>query len=335
MLRSLRSVVVAIAAALSLAACGGGDDDARSSAREVLEQTFGATAERIDNARLSGSVTLEPAGLLAVGGPIELRMSGPYAAARRGQIARLRLSLRALLANQRFEGALLSTGRRAYLRLDDRTYEIDRAFVARLRELSDEPRDPGRRTTFGLAPLRWVEQPELRGSERIGGVQTTRVAGEIDVARLLADLAQLLERADFDLLTPQLRRELVTAVDGATVEIWSGAQDRIVRQLRAVVDFSFKDGQPRLIPGLEGGTITLRLRLDDVNATTVDVSAPRAARPFRELADGGLGTFLQGLGSAINGGTSGGDGGAAFLRCLLAADGRSEQIVRCASRLAP
>ncbi len=135
------------------------------------------------------------------------------------------------------------------------------------------------------------------------------------------------------LLTPELRTQIAGAVKSTKVDVWTGTTDNILRQLVAVIDFAFKTGTSP-IPGLDGGRVTLRLRLDGVNATTVKPAAPRNARPLSDLTgEGGLGALLSGLAAGVLGGTGGGDGGDAFLKCLSSASGATADIVECTSKL--
>jgi hypothetical protein len=100
------------------------------------------------------------------------------------------------------------------------------------------------------------------------------------------------------LLTPELRKQIEDAVKATKVDVWSGAEDQILRQLAVVVDFAFKKGASP-ITGLDGGKISLRVRLDRVNATTVDPVVPKHARPLSELlSHDDLGALLSGLGIA-------------------------------------
>ena len=79
-----------------------------------------------------------------------------------------------------------------------------------------------------------------------------------------------------------------------------------MRQLAVVVDFAFKQGTAP-ITGLDGGRISLRVRLDRVNATAVEPVAPKRARPLSELFENG--GLLSGAGPAIPGAAGAGDGG--------------------------
>ena len=174
---------------------------------------------------------------------------------------------------------------------------------------------------------------------RVGGAETERIGGTVNVPRLLADLGTLLDKAGgtgSSFLDPQLRAQIGDAVKSAKADVWTGAEDKLLRQLAVVVTFAFKDASQSPIPGLDGGRITLRARLDDVNGAAVKIATPARARPLAQLTGkGGLNRFLQGIGAGITGGVGPGETGAALLRCVTQAGGSSTEVVRCTSKLAP
>jgi hypothetical protein len=340
-LRALLVVACGLLCAALLAACGSSDTTSDAAAERTLEQTFGSSSTSIERGRVAATLRLEPEGLLKLGGPISVRLTGPFAAPSRRDLPRFDLAFLATLAGQRFSGSAISTGTKGFLKLDDRTYAVDDAFVAKLRKgLGTAAAEPqAGLKSLGIDPLRWITGPERKGEERVAGVDTLRIGGDVNVSRLLADLGTLLDKAGgagASLLTPELRKQIADAVKSAKVDVWTGAEDKLLRQLAVVVTFAFEDGSQSPIPGLDGGRITLRARLDDVNGAPVRVSAPKSARPLSALTGkGGLSTFLQGVGAGVTGGVGPGDDGAAFLRCLTQAGGVSAEIVRCASKLSP
>lgn len=339
-LRALLVLVCCGLCALLVASCGGSDDSGDAAAERTLQQTFGTSAKSIDRGRVAATLRLDPEGLLKLGGPISVRLSGPFAAPRRHDLPRFDLAFLATLAGQHFRGSAISTGTKGFLELDGRPYAIDDAFVAKLRKgLGTAAAQPQTGLkALGIDPLRWIENPERKGQERIAGVETERIGGTVDVPRLLADLDTLLQRAGgtgAGIFTPQLRTQIGDAVKSAKADVWTDADDKLVRQLAVVVTFAFKDASQSPIPGLEGGRLSLRARLDDINGAPVRISAPNDARPLAQLTgEGGLNTFLQGIGAGITGGVGPGAAGAALLRCVTQADGTSAEVVRCASKLA-
>ena len=333
--RAASALVVAALCAGLLAACGDAETTASSpAARATLAETFAATS-KLRSARVDGRMRLEPDGLVSLGGPIVLSATGPVAAPAAGKGPRFDLAFAAALGGRSFRGGARSTGSRAYLRLDDRSY----ALGGHATRSAHRKARRGALAVIGLDPTRWVKDPQTKaGSPAIDGVETIAVAGKLDVARMLADIARLFDGdlAGGGLLTPKLRAQLAGAVKTATVEIAAGTDDRILRRLTAAIDFTFPKGEQPPITGLDGGKIDLRLNLTGVNATTFHVDKPANARPLSELfGDGGLQALLKGLGASFGGGAGPGDGGAAFLRCIEAAHGRSAAVARCASQLEP
>jgi len=315
-----------------LAACGDSDRQAAGSGSSALDETLAATS-KLHNGRVDGRLQLAPDGLLSLGGPIVLTVSGPFASPAAGTGPRFDLRMSAAIGGGAFEARASSTGRRAFLRVDGDDYALGRHDSS-----ATKKQRSGALASLGLNPAAWMKDPQAKGSATIDGVATDRISGELDVQRSLADIATLLDGdgAGEGLLTPKLRKQIVDAVTSAKVELWTGSRDRILRQLTAAIDFAFADGAERPITGLDGGRINLRLRLTGVDATTFDVATPKNARPLSQLVgDGGLGGLLSAIGGSFGGAAGPGDGGAAFLRCITAAGGKSAAVMRCASRLTP
>ena len=341
--RSLRHVLAALACLALCGAlvvgCGGDDDKGEVSAQELLDQTFGSGAAAIDNGRLNLDFQLDPKGLLALGGPIKLTLDGPFSSPNAGQLPHFDADFAATLARMVFRGNVLSTGRAAFVELDGTSYKIDREFVTKLREgLADAAgsEQPGLKA-LGVDPLRWVSGAQVRGEERIAGVETTRVAGNVAVAKLLEDIDRLLTKAGGSgdgggLLSPKIRMQIDDAVKTAKVDIWTGTDDKILRQLAVRIDFAFEGGE-KPISGLDGGRINLRLRLTDVNETKLSVIAPADAKPLADLTGGGIGDFFSGIGNGLTG-KGGSLTSAAFLSCITQSGENSATLVRCISKLA-
>ena len=335
--RALIVLACALPCATALAACGddggGGSAPKATGARATLEKTFGASSTSIDRARVDADLKLAPEGLLKLGGPIALKITGPFAAPTATAPPRFDLAFLATLGGQQFRGGALSTGTRSFLRLDDQ------AFTLGGRERKDgsgsDKKHPGL-TVLGIDPLRWVTSVRDAGSERVAGVETTHLTGNVDAQRLLADVGTLLDKAGGkagSILSPALLTQIGDAVTSAKVDIWTGAGDSIVRQLAVAVRFAFKAAQSPIV-GLDGGRLSLRVRLDDVNGAPVKVSAPADSRPLTDVTgEGGLGALLGGIGAGITGGLGG--GAVELVGCVTNAHGSAVELVRCVSKLAP
>jgi hypothetical protein len=334
--RVLIVIACALLSATAIAACGddgdGGSATKAGGPRATLEQTFGETATSIDSAKLDAALKLEPEGLLKLGGPIAMQINGPFAAPTASSPSRFDLALLATLGGQKFEGGALSTGTHSYLRLDDRTYSLGASSHP---PTNSADKHPGLQA-LGIDPLRWVTNVREKGSERIAGVQTKHLTGDVNAKLMLADIGKLLDKAGGKpgaILSPELLAQIGDAVTRAKVDIWTGADDSILRRLAVDARFAFEQAQSPIV-GLDGGRLTFRVSLDDVNATPVKVTAPTGARPLSEVTgEGGLGAFLGGLGTGITGGIGG--GAIELVGCVTHAQGSAVELVRCVSKLAP
>ena len=128
-----------------------------------------------------------------------------------------------------------------------------------------------------------------------------------------------------DRLTDEEKQQTADAVERLDVEIYTGADDRILRRL--VVDVGLRAPEGEAQAGAQSVDIRFDLQLLDVNEDQ-DIEAPSGAKPFKELV-----AQLEGLGLGNLGLGGGGSGarrrrrGPGEPRALLAVHpgGRGEQ----------
>ena len=129
-------------------------------------------------------------------------------------------------------------------------------------------------------------------------------------------------------LTDEEKQQTADAVERLDVEIYTGADDRILRRL--VVDLRLQ------APEREAQSVEVRLDLQllEVNEDQ-DIEAPSGAKPFAELVAQleGLGLGNLGLGGAGRGGAGGG-GGARTRRTSSATRSASSRPPATATRSA-
>lgn len=307
-LRAVTLLACVLACAPVLAGCGG-DGSESTGAKRLLEQTFDTTAAAVKSGRLNVDATLEPEGLLALGGPVTLRITGPFAVSRATGLASFDLDAQAWIAGRRLPAGAVSDGQRVYLKLDGDHYALDETFLDKLR--SGE--GAAGIVSLGIDPRRWITDAQEKGMEQVGGVETVRIAGGIDVPKLLADVEKVVGTLPLsERGSAQQRKQIADAVKSAGVEVWSGKEDKILRQLRVRVQFDFPAGTRPPVAGLDKGKIELRARIDDVNGVTAKISAPARSRPFSELPDTGV---------------------AGLVKCITEAVGQGRSVALCAARL--
>jgi hypothetical protein len=322
-LRSLLALLACIFVAAGLAACGDDDDDgtpvdADTDAATVLDRTFADDREIesavIDlrfsfNVRRGGDASTFKAQLE---GPVDSAGDGLPVFDLQG---RLRSDSPRRTVNQ--SGGAISTGDAAFVSYKGATYEVDPQTFESLTgafEQSNEASDEQGEAPEGLPAIRdFLTDVENEGTEDVEGVETVHVSGAVDVDGLIDRIRPLATGASAlgiggQIPSPEELDGLGRLVRSASFDVWSGAEDNLLRRFTAVIELDQPGGS---------GTAEVRfgITLAEVNEPQ-EVEAPEDARPLSELLNelgvGGLG--FGGLGGGglpgIPGGGSGGGGGA-------------------------
>jgi hypothetical protein len=159
------------------------------------------------------------------------------------------------------------TGDRGFVMTDGKAYEVPAVLVQQLGSTVG--------TTFkGPLPqlelTKWISNPRNAGLATVDGVSTVKITGDVDVARMSRDLSQLTGALG---VAGGGQLNLAPAVKNAKVEVYTGADDYILR--RIVVKGDVK-GDPSVF---------------DLTLTKIGqpqpITAPANPRPFSELLAAG------------------------------------------------
>jgi hypothetical protein len=298
----LMRFLVGLLAAVALVTVGcGTDGPERVSANTDASALLRSTVQNLSNVK-SATVDLK---LTAPHGTA--RLTGPFAAAEaKGELPRFALNA-TLTSGARTESAGATwTGEKGYATLDGVSYEVPsllvQSFGGSLQQASPQT---------ALDVSRWVTNPRNEGAADVAGVETVKLTGGVDVKAFLADVEKLsaslgslqgmLGGGGHKLsLTPADRRQAADAVKDGTVEVYTGAEDSILRRLVVSATIEGKpvpSGRPSDSAGATmpvpsgrpsdsaGATtrVSLELTLAKVGED-VSISDVRGARPFSELA---------------------------------------------------
>lgn len=255
---------------LLLVGCGGDD------AAQVVRETQAKLGE-IRSGQLSMRVEVAAHG---GGGPVGLRLQGPFSLASPGPLPVARVRYTQLAGAERAVATLVSTGRRAYVELDGTPYRLPRA---REDELADAlgGRDRGRGLdALGLDLAEWIEEPRLEEVAGSAGHELERVTGRVDVVAALRDVLSAAGQAtdegfDIDERTVEGIRK---AVRSSSIELVTGVDDRLLRRLRLELDFQAPARLQPLLGGLRGGRLLFALQIERPNQA-IRVDEPTGAQP--------------------------------------------------------
>jgi len=349
----LLAVAALLAAVVVVVACGGGEDQ---DAGAVLTETFGSE-RTVRSGRLDVALDVRTDGGSATG-PIRLRLSGPFQSTGAGQLPRFDFNLDLGASGQTIRAGAVSTGQGGFVRFQGQTYDIGRELFEQFRQgyaeqaRRNDDREGVSFADLGVDPRRWLRDPRVAGTQDVGGTETTHVTGALDVPVFLQDVNRIIERAPRQAgdrarpLSAEERRQIEQAVRNATVDVYSGDEDRILRRLHVDLGFTVPEAARGRTQGIAGGRIGFDMTIAGVNEDQ-QIRAPQGARPLSELTERFSGGGGAGGGGTGGGGTGGGGaqqqpqqprqpggaavGGAEYERCINEAGTDVTALQRCAA----
>jgi hypothetical protein len=261
-------VLTALAVVVLLGGGCGGDPDGQ--AGDIVK----GTARKLTDVK-SGKLTLrlsgEAAGGEADGQAVGFSLEGPFAFAKqRGGLPVADLAVTRFAGEQRSEVQVISTGQDAFVELQGQTYELPAEQQTQLRAAGSGGKGLG-----GLEIDSWLRDAKVES----GGDGVDHVSGKLDPVAAANDLLKL---SGGERIEGRQADQLRDAVESASVDIWTGADDRILRRMlvRMKLGFSRAPAQIReRLKGFGGASFTLELKLDEPNSE-VRVSAPEGAKPL-------------------------------------------------------
>jgi hypothetical protein len=254
--------------------CGGAD-----SPEEIVAETASNLGE-IRSGTLDVSLMVTPRDQRAFG----FRLRGPFSLGEPGSLPTASITYTQLAEGRRGSVRLISTGRKAYAEVAGETYELPRG-------QTDELRSATRALAAGAGlrslPLDdWIVAAELSDGGSVGGAETDRVRGRLDVTAAVRGLLELARSLGSELpaLDGASAEQLRRAARATAFELYTGREDRLLRRLDLEADFGLAvPAELRAALGeLVGAEIAFRLMVANPNEP-VRVAEPAHARPASEL----------------------------------------------------
>jgi hypothetical protein len=290
--------IVLLLAALALVACGGEDAGGPSDAdpRALLKSAF---SKQIETGVLDAKLAANMRGGDAPQGPMRLELKGPFASRGQRDVPQFDWDVTVGGGGLSLTGGLLSTGENAYVEFQGQAYEVGEELMGQLREQLRRKGDVTAQS-LGLEPAGWIKDPKAFEGGEVGGTETTKVTGTVDVPAALDDLVEAgrkLERqgkldrkGERGAPTAEQRRQVERSVKKANVEVYV-ADDGTLRRFVLDLELEVPEDARADLRGFEGGAVEIDVQVTDVGERP-EIEAPSGAKPLGEL----LGRF--GLGGA-------------------------------------
>jgi hypothetical protein len=338
----LRTLLILLLALVAVTGCGGDSADSGTDVDQLLEDTFSGS-KPIESGRLSLALAVESDGGQ---GPVTAKISGPFQSEGEGRLPQLDLEGSFEGGGESLSGGITATEDAAFVSFGGDTYEIAgpvfQQFKAGYEQSAKEASGEQDQSlaSLGIDPRRWLTDARNEGESKVGDTETIKITGDVDVPKLLDDVNAALEKIRTlgvqgsdqlpDKLTEEEKRQTAEAIEELSVEIHTGADDRILR--RIVVALGLKLPEGTTAAGAQSADIRFDFQLLDVNEDQ-QIEAPDNAKPFEELVQ-----QLEGLGLGQLGGLGGAGGGGQpnvdeYSECVEKALGDDDAVRKCADLL--
>jgi hypothetical protein len=353
-LRPLLILIVALLATGLVAGCGGGDSgdeaDAGTDVDQLLKDTFSGSKE-INSGKFDLGLDIKAGGET---GTLAIKVAGPFQSEGKGKVPKLDIKASFEGAGQSLEAGVTSTVERGFVSFSGTDYEISGPLWKQFTASYEEAAATGSNqslATLGIDPRKWLTNAKNDGEAKVGDTDTIKITGDVDVPKLLDDVNAALEKLRSiggssaeglpEQLTAEQKQEAAEAIKDLSVEIYTGAEDKILRRMLVTMKIETPTGSST---GAQSADVKFDLQLLDLNEDQ-EIEAPENPKPFAELASqldslglGGLG----GLGGAGGGGASGAAGGSGadeqnlekYSECIQDAGSDNNKIRKCADLLA-
>ncbi len=319
--RVLVLAVVAVLAAGLAAGCGGsgGDEDPQQVLDETFNQDHNVTSGVLDLS-LSGSAEGQQSG------SVDASLKGPFQQGKSGELPELDLtgSVKVEGDGQSFDfsGGLTLTSDAAFITYKDHSYEVPAELVTAFKQGYDQAQrqaDKGGKKNvgglldqYGIEPQNWLTNISNEGDTDVEGTQTIHIHGDADVPKLVQDLQSVAQHAggaDAQPLSDKDVQQVEDAVDEASIDVYSGKDDRILRKLDVHLKLTSPDNSNSSVDSVD---VTFSVTLSGVNEDQ-SIQAPSNPGTFQDF-ESALGLppgVLEGMlgGSSLGGGGALGGGG--------------------------
>jgi hypothetical protein len=343
-----RVAIIALVAVLPavLAGCGGGGGGGSEDPNQVLDQTFN-NPTKVTSGNLAISLNGTAEGTQS--GSLTATIDGPFQGdANQTTFPQLDLTAKisASGAGQSFsfDGGLIATKDNAYVDYQGQAYAVGSSVFQQFKtayEQSAKQAKSGQGNQsassifkqFGIDPKTWLTNVSNEGDEDVDGQDTIHIHGDANIEQIVSDLSKIAQQtpgATAQTLTPAQLDQVKSAIKDASVDVYSGTDDHLLRKLSLSLTIA-----PPASTGAQVSSVDVdfSVTLSDVNQPQT-ITAPSGAKPISgllsQLGISGLGP----LGSVGSGaGVAGGGGGPsqAYLKCVQQAS--PSQIGKCASKL--
>ena len=292
----------------AIAGCGG-DDSSSEDPQTVLDETFNNdTTVTSGDLSLSASVSADG----DQGGSFEATLSGPFQGDPDNENAVPQLDWTASVSGEGagrsldFNGGLVVTDDNAFVEYNDQAYEVGTREFASLRDQTEQQAQAAGTDAQGTFQEQcttaieqaggdaaacdidfesWLTNLTNDGTEDVGGTETIHISGDADAQKMLTDIGNLassIPGASSQGIDPSQLSAASSAITEASVDVYSGADDHILRKVDANLTIDPSQIAPEGAVPVSNIQISFSVEIDGLNEQQT-IEAPSNAKPISEL----------------------------------------------------
>lgn len=315
-IRSQALAAMALAGAVTLAACGGSSSDSgakasadpaasRAAAEKLIAQAI-APNPKADSGRIDARVDVKIKGLPRFAGTTSVTADGVYDLPDGAAVPDLDVDVGLLLNDEGLGGALVVADGTGFIKLGNTGYQLPDSISQKLQEPAPEAQNGLTKTAamFYINPQTWQKDAQLVGEKKLAGESVQEIRAEIQPDRFFADIARLtnlLTRLRITqavglptALGPKVRAALVRSTTLAKGEVWIGTTDHVLRKAHLVGKIVVSSKDRKVLGGITSATLDAVVNVTDVGSPqNIDAPSERGSYSALQLSLSALGESVR------------------------------------------
>jgi hypothetical protein len=295
---------LSVALVVAIAGCGGDSPSGGTSsgnqvgaanspeARKLIKQTFGANP-KAKSGLLSGRIDISIKGAPLFRKGVAVTMSGPFRQDKgRDPVGNFSVGLE--LKDKIYGADLILIGNEVLLGLGSTAYLVPADLGAHMRRplRGADNALTGVLGVFRVNPDRWAKNPRIVGNDKIAGEEVVHASAAIHTDRFFLDVAKLVniltslrftEIAGLPLaVDAKARAALSRSVTSATGDLYSGAEDHVMRRAAFKMAMKMSAKDRKILGGISSIKVSGEIMTIDVGSPT-QIEAPTTRGLYAEL----------------------------------------------------
>ncbi|MGK2877215.1 MAG: hypothetical protein ACSLFF_01350 [Solirubrobacterales bacterium] len=256
----------------------------------ALMKTAAASFGEVSRGNFLFRITITPQGSESAA-PSSIALKGPFEIVPGKPLPVARITYTVSSGGRSQVTTLLTTGDKAYTVIKGQAYELPASATKDLKSATKEIAKPGEGkglTGIKLSFDKWLVNPQVAPGRDIDGTATWRTTAGVNVVEALKDLVAssgavggitggavpAIKNSDLD--------EVKKGIRNASVVVYVGRYDRIIRLLDLTMDFTTPTKLTADAGGVTGGRMNMVVGISNPNQP-VDVEPPKSPLPYSAL----------------------------------------------------